>query len=111
MLHDRRQRHRKRLRQFADRERVAAGKPRQQRAPGRIGKRGKGAVEGLFLILNHMVYYSRMPAAVKQASAKKRSGTAAAGRSHENATAHQRSIAFRTIVLVAWKAVRFTPQR
>ena len=29
--------------------------PRQQRAPGRIGQRGKGAVQRLFLILNHTV--------------------------------------------------------
>ena len=47
MLHDRGQRHRERLRQFADRQAVAAAEPRQQRAPGRIGQRGKGAVQGL----------------------------------------------------------------
>ena len=29
--------------------------PRQQRAPGRIGKRRKGAVQRVVLILNHMV--------------------------------------------------------
>ena len=28
---------------------------RQQRAPGRIGKGGKGAVQRVVLILNHMV--------------------------------------------------------
>jgi len=55
MLHDRRQRHRKGLRQLADRERVAAGQPRQQRPPGRIGKRRKGAVQDRIFILNHKV--------------------------------------------------------
>ena len=33
----------------------AVAEPRQQRAPGWIGKRGKGAVQNLFLILNHVV--------------------------------------------------------
>jgi len=47
MLHDRRQRHRKRLRQLADRKHVAVGEPRQQCAPRRIGERGKGAVQEL----------------------------------------------------------------
>ena len=47
MLHDRRQRHRKGLRQLADRERVAVGEPRHQRPPRRIGERGKGAVQEL----------------------------------------------------------------
>jgi len=55
MLHDRGQRHRKRLRQLADRQAFATAEPRQQRAPGRIGQRGKGAVQNVFLILNHTV--------------------------------------------------------
>jgi len=55
VLHDRGQRHRERLRQLADRKAFAIAEPRQQRAPGRIGKRGKGTVQNLLLILNHVV--------------------------------------------------------
>jgi hypothetical protein len=55
MLHDRGQRHRERLRQLTDRKAFTIAEPRQQRAPGRIGKRGKGAVQNLLLILNHVV--------------------------------------------------------
>jgi hypothetical protein len=55
MLHDRGQRHRKWLRQFTDRNAVSLAEPRQQRAAGRIRKRGKGAVQDLIAILNHMV--------------------------------------------------------
>ena len=44
-----------RLREFADGKAFAVAKPRQQRPPGRIGQRGKGAVQNFFLILNHMV--------------------------------------------------------
>ncbi len=33
----------------------AVAEPRQQRAPGRIRQRGKGAVQNLLLILNHTV--------------------------------------------------------
>jgi hypothetical protein len=47
MLHDRGQRHCERLRQLADRKRVTVGEPREQRAPRRIGERGKGAVQEL----------------------------------------------------------------
>jgi hypothetical protein len=57
MLHDRRQRHRERLRQLADRQAVAAGQPRQQRTAGRVRERGEGLVEGLIEILNHLVLY------------------------------------------------------
>jgi hypothetical protein len=39
MLHDGGERHRKRLSQFADGDRVAGGKPSQQRAPRRVGER------------------------------------------------------------------------
>jgi hypothetical protein len=45
VLHDGGERHRKGLRQFADRDRVASGKPRQQRTPRRVGQRGKGVVQ------------------------------------------------------------------
>jgi hypothetical protein len=45
MLHDRGQRHRERLRQFADGKAFTVAEPRQQRAPGRIGQRGKGAIQ------------------------------------------------------------------
>ena len=55
MLHDRRQRHRKRLRQLADRKALFVAEPRQQCAPCGIGERGKGEVQHFFLILNHMV--------------------------------------------------------
>ncbi len=55
MLHDRRQRHRERLRQFAHRDAVPAAKPREQRAPRRIRQRGEGAVQDLIVTLNHMV--------------------------------------------------------
>jgi hypothetical protein len=55
MLHDRGQRHRKWLRQIADRDAVSPAKSRQQRPPRRVRERGKGTVEGLIVILNHMV--------------------------------------------------------
>jgi hypothetical protein len=55
MLHDRGQRHRKRLRQFAHRDAVALAEPRHQRPPGRIRQRGEGAVQCLVAILNHVV--------------------------------------------------------
>jgi hypothetical protein len=45
MLHHRRQRHLERLGQFRDRNALALAQLREQRAPRRIGKRGKGAVE------------------------------------------------------------------
>jgi hypothetical protein len=55
MLHDRGQRHRKWLRQFAHGNALVLAKPRQQRAAGGIGKRRKGAVQRFVSILNHMV--------------------------------------------------------
>jgi hypothetical protein len=55
VLHDRRQRHRKWLRQLAHRDTVSFAKPRQQRPPRRIRERGKGAVQHLLAILNHVV--------------------------------------------------------
>jgi hypothetical protein len=55
MFHDRGQRHRKGLREFAHRKALAVAKPRHQRPPGWVGKRGKGAVQHVFLILNHLV--------------------------------------------------------
>jgi hypothetical protein len=55
MFHDRRQRHRKWLLEFAHRNAVPLAKPSQQRPPRRICERGKGAVEGSIAILNHMV--------------------------------------------------------
>ena len=36
-------------------DRLRFGEPRQQRPPGRVGKRRKGAVERGFSIVNHMV--------------------------------------------------------
>ncbi|MCP1847301.1 hypothetical protein J2R80_001124 [Bradyrhizobium sp. USDA 4541] len=55
MLHDRRQRHREWLRQLAHRQAFLVAEPRQQRATGGIGKRRKGAVQRLILILHHVV--------------------------------------------------------
>jgi hypothetical protein len=55
MLHDRGQRHRERPRQFADRQAFALAEASQQRAPGRIRKCGKGAVEDCVIMLNHTV--------------------------------------------------------
>ena len=58
MLHDGGQRHRERLGQFADRQTIVVAQPRQQRPPGGVGKRSKGAIEGGITILNHIVKYS-----------------------------------------------------
>ena len=44
MLHDGGQRHRERLGQFADRQTIVVAQPRQQRPPGGVGKRSKGAI-------------------------------------------------------------------
>jgi hypothetical protein len=55
MFHDRGQRHRKGLRQLAHRKALAVAEPRHQRAPGGVGERGKGAVQQVFSILNHVV--------------------------------------------------------
>ena len=58
MLHDRRQRHREWLRQFADRHAVLLVEVRQKRAAGRIGEGAESPVERSVLILNHRVKYS-----------------------------------------------------
>ena len=55
MFHDRRQRHVKRRGEFADRQIGLFGEPHDQGAARRVGERGKGAVEGAALKLNHMV--------------------------------------------------------
>ncbi len=55
MLHHGRQRHRKRRREFADREPRLLGKPHHQRTPGGVGKRRKGAIEVGALKVNHLV--------------------------------------------------------
>jgi len=55
MLHDSGQRHRKRPCEFADRHVLFVTEPGEERSPGRIGKRRKGAVQRLVSILNHMV--------------------------------------------------------
>jgi hypothetical protein len=57
VLHDGRQRHRKRPRQLAHRQAFLTAEPRQQRPAGRVGKRRKGAVEHRLLILNHQVKF------------------------------------------------------
>jgi hypothetical protein len=55
VLHDRGQRHRKRLRKLANRQAFALDQPGQQGAAGRIGKRREGAVQAGISILNHRV--------------------------------------------------------
>jgi hypothetical protein len=55
MLHDRGQGHRKGFGEFANGNRIALGKTREQRPPRRIGKRGKGAIQDFISILNHVV--------------------------------------------------------
>ena len=69
MLHDRRQRHRERLRQRGDRQVRLFGEPRQQRPPRRISKRGEGAIERRVTILNHIVKHKTAMGAVKRATA------------------------------------------
>ena len=58
MLHDRWQRHRKRACQLAHRDCVAELELREQRAPRRVGKRGKSPVERGVLKLNHVVKFT-----------------------------------------------------
>ena len=58
MLHDRRQRDRKRRAKLADREIRPLGEPHHQRAARRVSERGEGAVEGSGRKLNHVVKYS-----------------------------------------------------
>jgi hypothetical protein len=55
MLDDRGQRHHEWLGQLADRDAVSFAEPRQQRPPRRVRERGKGAVQRLLAILNHVV--------------------------------------------------------
>jgi len=59
MLHDRRQRNVERRFQRADRKPGLAGEPQHQRAPRRVGKCRKGAIEGGGVKVNHVVNYSR----------------------------------------------------
>ena len=62
MLHDGGERHRKRPRQFADRYRVMLAQPRQQGPARRVGQRREGAIQWLWLILNHVVKYRALDA-------------------------------------------------
>lgn len=55
MLHHSGQRHRKGLRQIADRQSFRLLEAGEQSTPGRVGKRGEGAIEGVRLTLNHRV--------------------------------------------------------
>ena len=55
MLGDGRQAHGERLGQFGHRG-LAAGEPRQDRAPGRIGERGEGGAEA---VGRHGLYMNR----------------------------------------------------
>ena len=63
VLHDCGQRYRERTRQLAHREILMLAQPRDQRAPGRVGKRPEGPVE-IRLILNHVVKYRSVPVRV-----------------------------------------------
>jgi hypothetical protein len=72
VLHDRRQRHAKRLRKRAHRKSGLIGKTRHQRPPRRIGERGKGAVKWGAVILNHVVKYRATVLAVKLRAASER---------------------------------------
>jgi hypothetical protein len=65
MLHHRRQRHRERLGEFANRYRVGFAQARQQSAPCGIGKGRESAVEIGFVIVNHLVKYRRIGVPVK----------------------------------------------
>jgi hypothetical protein len=65
MLHDRRQRHRKRLGEQADRQIFFLAQLGKQGAPGWIGKCREDAIEVGFLIVNHLVKYKSIVAAVK----------------------------------------------
>jgi hypothetical protein len=55
MLHDGGKRDGKRLGELADGQVVALVEPGDQGAARRVGERGKGAVEAVLLILNHVV--------------------------------------------------------
>ena len=55
MLHDRRQRHRKRPGQFADRQALAFAKPDDQGTAGRVGEGGESAVQIRRRTVNHAV--------------------------------------------------------
>ncbi len=55
MLHDRRQRHRKRPRKLADRQLLLFVQPRQEGPSGRIGERSESAVQSVACILYHVV--------------------------------------------------------
>jgi hypothetical protein len=57
VLHDRRQRHRKRPGQLAHRDAFLFVEPREQRAPRRVGECREGPVQGCVSILNHKVKY------------------------------------------------------
>jgi hypothetical protein len=52
MLHDRRQRHRKRRGDLAHRQAVLFGQPLQDRAPCRIGQSREGRIEAVISIVN-----------------------------------------------------------
>jgi hypothetical protein len=69
MLHDGRQRDLERLGQRADRQAGLFGETHQQRAPRRVGERGKGAIEWCAAILNHIVKHIADGGAVKRREA------------------------------------------
>ena len=57
MFHNGRQRHRKRLREFADGQVRAGGQTCKERTPRWVSQRGESAVQCVFLKLNHEVNY------------------------------------------------------
>ena len=72
VFHHRRQRHRERLGEFADRNRVGFAQAREQCAPGRVGEGRESAVQILGFVLrsivNHLVKYRGKVRRVKSAS-------------------------------------------
>jgi hypothetical protein len=55
MFHYRRQRHIERCCEFAHRQALSGGEPRQHSTPRTVGQRGEDKVEAVIAILNHLV--------------------------------------------------------
>jgi hypothetical protein len=65
MLHHSRQRHIERLREFADGHVRMRGQTRKERTPRGVGQRGEGAIQCVFIKLNHEVNYRALTCDVK----------------------------------------------
>jgi hypothetical protein len=70
MLDDGGQGNRERGRELGDGKLVCVGQPIDDGPPGRIGERGEGTVEGVAVIVNHVVKYCEARANVKPPSAQ-----------------------------------------